>query len=249
MALNNNDQASIRGFLLGKLSEDEQQKIEERLLIEEDLFQELDISKGELVEEYCANELSQDEHEFFERNFLASPEGKERYAMAITLGGLSLSSRQPTLRTGLWQRLQNLFKLHPLLISSTSAIAVVLIVAVVFFFRSPGQIVTGPTLASNLINREQGSLPARVSIPANASELKLRLLIPSDVAQLPSYRAELDNKTEITTVKVVEQDSDAVWVVIPVSELPRGEYSLKLVAITKEGTEREIPGDYLFNVE
>jgi hypothetical protein len=50
-------------------------------------------------------------------------------------------------------------------------------------------------------------------------------------------------------VKVLEHDADSVWVVIPVKYLPRGEYSLKLVAITPEGGEREIPGDYLFNVE
>src|SRR5215208_1140716 len=88
MALNNNDQTQIRQFLLGKLSEDDQQKIEERLMVENDLFEELEISKGELVEEYCANELTREEHHWFERHFLASPEGKERYALAVALGHL-----------------------------------------------------------------------------------------------------------------------------------------------------------------
>ena len=80
MALNHNDQTRIRQFLLGRLSETEQQKLEERLMIEDDLFQELEISKSELVEEYCANELNHEDNQWFERNFLASPEGKERYA-------------------------------------------------------------------------------------------------------------------------------------------------------------------------
>ena len=71
MALNN-DQITIREYLLGKLSEDEQQKIEERLMTENDLFQEFEISKGELVEEYLANELSGEEHEWFEGHFLSA---------------------------------------------------------------------------------------------------------------------------------------------------------------------------------
>ena len=124
----------------------------------------------------------------------------------------------------------------------------VVIVAAIFLSRPTGQTVVGPTLASNIINREQGSLPARIKIPSNASELKFRLLLPRDASPGAKYRAELDNKTEVKRVNVVEQDREGVWVVIPVTQLPRGEYSLKLVAIT-DGTEREIPGDYLFNVE
>jgi len=115
--------------------------------------------------------------------------------------------------------------------------------------RPGGQTVTGPTLASNIIDRAEGALPAKVTIPANASELKLRLLVPRDTSPDANYRAELDNKTEITSVKVLEHDREGVWVIIPVSQLPRGEYSLKLIAITPAGAEHEIPGDYLFNIQ
>src|ERR1041385_6157189 len=95
MALNNDDQRRVRKFLLGKRSEDEQQKIEERMMVEDALFAELEISKGELVEEYCANELSREEQQWFEQNFLASPEGKERYDLAVALGQLTVSAPQP----------------------------------------------------------------------------------------------------------------------------------------------------------
>jgi hypothetical protein len=247
MALNNNDQTRVREFLLGKLSEAEQQKIEERLMVEDDLFEELEISKSELVEEYRANELTGEEHQWFERNFLASPEGKERFALAVALDHLERSSSPR--RLNFLQRLLEFLKQHPALIAAASAAVVVLIVAPIFLFRPAGQTVVGPTLASNMINREQGSLPVKITIPANASELKFRLLLPRDASPNAGYRAELDNKTEIKQVKVVEQDVEAVWVVIAVNQLPRGEYSLKLVAISPEGTEHEIPGDYLFNVE
>jgi len=248
MALNENDQKRIREFLLGKLSEDEQQKIEERLILEDDLFQELEISKGELVEEYCANELSSEENRWFENNFLASPEGKQRYALAVALGQLQRDTSEAPRHLTFFERLKDFFKQHPSVIAIASAAAVVVIAAAIFLSRPTGQTVVGPTLASNITNREQGSLPAKVKIPSNASELKFRLLLPRDASPSAKYRAELDNRTEVKPVTVVEQDREGVWVVIPVTQLPRGEYLLKLVAIT-DGTEREIPGGYLFNVE
>jgi hypothetical protein len=248
MALNNNDQIRIREFLLGRLSEDEQQNLEERLMIEDDLFQELEISKSELVEEYCANELSREENQWFERNFLASPEGKQRYSLAVTLSHLQRSPSSPR-RITFFERLQNLFRQHSWSIASASAAAGVVIVAAIFLSRPALQTVVGPTLASNIINREQGNLPTKVTIPSNAGEVRFRLLLPEDASPSANYRAELDNKTEINSVRVAEHDLEGVWVVIPATQLPPGEYSLKLLTIAPEGTEREIPGDYLFNVE
>lgn len=248
MALNNNDQSRIREFLLGKLSEEEQQKIEERLIVEEDLFNEFEISKGELVEEYCANELTEEEQQWFERHFLASTEGKETYALAEAIGRLQRAAFKPARRVTFADQFKDLFKQHPLIISLGTAGAVVVIVGAIFLFRPAGQTMVGPTLASNIINREQGSLPTKVTIPSNASQLKLRLLLAADASASTKYRAELDNKSKVEPVEVVERDREGVWVVIPTSHLPRGEYSLKVVAIT-DGMEREIPGDYLFNVE
>ena len=72
MALNNHDEARIRDYLLGHLSDEEQEKIEERLMTEDDLFEELEISKGELIEEYRAGELSRNDHEWFAEHYLAS---------------------------------------------------------------------------------------------------------------------------------------------------------------------------------
>ena len=71
MALSDHDQTRIREYLLGNLTEEEQQKIEERLMVEDDLFEELEISKGELIEEYRSGELPRREHSWFEQNYLA----------------------------------------------------------------------------------------------------------------------------------------------------------------------------------
>ena len=91
-------------------------------------------------------------------------------------------------------------------------------------------------------------MPTKVTIPSDAKEIRLSLLLPSDEKN-SSYRAELDNQTEVTPAKVVEYNRNTVSVVIPVSQLPRGQYSLKLVAVAPDGKEREIPGDFRFDVQ
>src|SRR5215211_7388739 len=85
MALNDQDQAKIREYLLGNLSEADQEKIEERLIVEDELFEELEISKGELIEEYRSGELSQQDRHWFEHHFLASPDGRQRQAFAVAI--------------------------------------------------------------------------------------------------------------------------------------------------------------------
>ena len=85
MALNNQDQAQIRQYLLGKLSEAEQEKIEERLMVEDELLDEFEASKDELVEEYCAGDLEHAERDWFESHYLASAEGRQRQAFALTM--------------------------------------------------------------------------------------------------------------------------------------------------------------------
>ena len=103
MALNAHDESRIREYLLGHLSHQEQVHLEERLIVDDELIEELEISKGELIEEYCAGELTEKERQWFESNYLASLEGRERYSMAVALS--YLSSRTPRPRPSWFKRL------------------------------------------------------------------------------------------------------------------------------------------------
>src|SRR5687767_1291142 len=57
-------------------------------MVEDDLFEELEISKGELVEEYRAGELSHKDRSWFEQHFLATPEGRQSQIFAAAFGCL-----------------------------------------------------------------------------------------------------------------------------------------------------------------
>lgn len=247
MALNNNDQTRIREYLLGKLNDADQEKLEERLMVEDDLFQEFEISKSELIEEYRAAELSPAENSWFETHFLSCTEGKEKLALAQALDHLQAAKTEPPVRLSLLDRLKNFLKVQPMVLATTAGALAILIIAIVVLVPR-GETVNGPTLAMSFINRESGPLPEQVVVPANASAMKFRLRLPANLTPAPRYRAQLDNRTDVTKLSVSEQEQDTVSVVVPVKLIPPGQYALRLIAIAADGTEREIPGDYLFIV-
>jgi CHAT domain-containing protein/tetratricopeptide (TPR) repeat protein len=61
--------------------------VELRLLTEADYVEELDITADELVNQYLAGSLSEDEAHSFEQNFLATPERRQKLRFARTLQG------------------------------------------------------------------------------------------------------------------------------------------------------------------
>src|SRR5690242_1329838 len=75
----------IRAYLLGTLSDEDQEQIEKRFLVDQELFEEAAIVEEELIEEYLNDTLS--EKEDFARSFLATPRRcqKVRTAQAIEM--------------------------------------------------------------------------------------------------------------------------------------------------------------------
>ena len=253
MALSNHDQARIREYLLGHLSDEEQQRIEERLMTEDDLFEELEISKGELIEEYCAGELNQNEHDWFEGHYLASAEGKQRYTFALALNCFKPPLPEPR-RRSLFERLVSFFKTQPWVIATVAAAAFVIAIAVGWqqFSHTALQRSFAINLTNSALSRSAGDedpLPAKVTLPPDTSELTASLTLPKMFAAGTRFRALLDNRSEKKPVNVAEHKDNVVKVVIPATEIPHGEYALELTAIMVDGREEAIRGDYRFDVE
>jgi hypothetical protein len=73
----------IRKYLLGLLTEDEQERVEERLLVERDFFEQVNIVEDELIDEYLDDSLS--EKERFVTYFLAAPQQRQKLKRAQAL--------------------------------------------------------------------------------------------------------------------------------------------------------------------
>jgi hypothetical protein len=79
------DEILIRHYLLGELSQGEQEQLEQRLMTEGDCFHLAAVLEAELVDQYLYGHLSTDEQEKFARRFLTTPEGTEHLQLAANL--------------------------------------------------------------------------------------------------------------------------------------------------------------------
>jgi hypothetical protein len=259
MALNNHEQAQIREYLLGKLTDAEQEKIEERLMLDDELFDEFEVSKDELVEEYCAGELGHDERKFFEEHFLASAEGRQRRMFAVAMDCLhqpvpiEQPNRGPELqverRITLFERLAALIKAQPW---ATAAVTAVIVLAVViagmrFSSRGGGQTFNATLTTSALRRGGEGPLPDKLHLPPNTNQVRLRLQLPKPAAPGTRYKAEVDDRVKTKPVDIVDSDPQSVTVTIPTQLIPHGEYSIQLTVSPPDGSTQEL--SYLFNVD
>ena len=67
-----------RRYLLGDLSEAEQQLLEDKIMCERVLFRELLVVEDELIDEYVCKKLSDSERITFEKKFLHNNEERQR---------------------------------------------------------------------------------------------------------------------------------------------------------------------------
>lgn len=251
MALSNHDQAKIRDYLLGNLGDEEQQQLEERLMTEDALFEELEIAKGELIEEYRGGELTPKEHRWFELNYLASPEGKHSYSFIAALECLERPAPAPQ-PVSLRERFLSFIKTPGWALPTAATAVLAVVIAMVLIGRMTPQTSFAVTLTNSALSRGTGddnSLPVKITLPANAGEVKASLPLPKTFPPQTSFRALLDNRTEKTPVKVDAHTDKIVTVVIPAKQLPHGEYALELTAILVDGKEEAIPGDYRFVID
>jgi len=81
------DRTRLRHYLLGELTEEEQlAPIEERLLVDDDFFEEFQLVKDDLIDEYVKDELTAEERQHFDQHFLTTSERREhvRHAHSLT---------------------------------------------------------------------------------------------------------------------------------------------------------------------
>jgi hypothetical protein len=249
MALSDHDQSNIREYLLGKLSDEEQQTIDERLMLDDELFQELEISKGELIEEYSAGELDQKENQWFESHYLASTEGSERRLFAVALDNLEHRQRAPK-PVGLFNQIGAFFTQRPRLIGLATAGVIVAVAIGVWVSSTTPRNSLAVTLTNSAIKRSAAeSQYPKITLKRDVGELKLSLALPESAKNAAKYRVELDDRYQVKSLTPTGYDGNSVLVIIPAPQVPDGLYALTLYAIQSDGNEQAVAGQYFFEVE
>jgi anti-sigma factor RsiW len=266
----------IRGYLLGELSPEDGAQVEERLLLEDDVYQELLIVEDELIDEYLARNLSDSEKESFERHFLSTPERREKVRFGhhmkkyVSRAG-PLSAEATTLKPPFSDKLEvanppqkkpPLFSFLPWgnpIVSYSFAAAVVLIVAVASILLVRNLTQTPRSGAGNILAVELVSGLTRgddeiksISIPRDTDTVRLELRIAS-ATQYASYRAVLHTRQGLERFAAgdlkatIDGQREVVPFQLAATLLSPGDYSVKLSGLNQTGKYDDL-GRYSFRV-
>ena len=247
------DHEITRRYLLGQLTDDEEQKLEERLLVEDDFLQEVELTKDELAQEYAGGELTTKERQWLQKNFLASPEGKQKHEFAKTFDNYVKNHRaQHQKSTSLIERLRNLLSQPKFRTAASTAIVLVIAIGV---YRQIQRVPTPQSIASLTVTSSQGTrstgpVSGLQSVKLREDALKLTLMLPQAVSPGSAFRVEVLSDDNVTrTFEASAQDTQSISVQIPAAQLPRGQYVVTVFAINGNRNEPRVPGYYYFKVE
>src|ERR1043165_9219684 len=82
------DRHTLKQYLLGELSPETQlEAVEERVFTDDDVFDELQLVKEDLIDQYVRDEFTAEERRNFERNFLTTEERRADVRRAQALAG------------------------------------------------------------------------------------------------------------------------------------------------------------------
>jgi len=250
MPLLNHDPETVRKYLLGELTDDQQQNFEQRLLSEDELTQELEVITEELVDEYLAKQLPPGESEWFEQHYLASPEGKRSQSFAATFHRYVSNNPTESKKISWAERLAAFWNRQAMPAQALAAMAVVVIVVGIFWLvRTPSpQSFATLTLPNNPITRSGGGELPRIRLKEDA--LRIDLLLEAPATSGIRYRVELKDGTgQGRTLEPAKQDARSVSVEIPGSWLPKGHYAINLWSVSSNNTAQRVPGSYQFIIE
>lgn len=250
MALLNHDPETVRKYLLGELTDDQQQNFEQRLLSEAELTQELEVITDDLVDEYLAKQLTPKESEWFEQHFLASPEGKRSQRFATTFHRY-ISKNPGKAKKRSWIEWLSAFWNQQSVPVKAVALAMVVVVVGIFWFArtpSPRNFAT-LTLTNSQITRSTGVELARIRVKEEDA-IRINLMLEKPGPPGVRYRAELiDGSGQLRTLEPISQDARSVSLEIPTASLVPGQYAINLSKIAADNTAERIPGNYQFIIE
>ena len=251
----------IKSYLLGNLDDSRRIQLEERLLNDGELFEELLISEDELVDQYVAGRLTDDEKRRFESHFLVTADRHRKFQFGRTLNKYlelnDVSDATVTADAGRSWMFQNRPALwpirRPLVAFSLVAIICLGIVAVYWTITRRDAASSSPPHVVALVpgaTRSEGASIQRVQIPSHTETVEIRL--PVSHIKYEKYAAELRSGsgkvTEVPSSTTYEdQGQKLVVFLVEADQLPSDDYQLKLIGINSAG-EPEFIDSYPFRV-
>jgi hypothetical protein len=253
-----NLQNEVRRYLLGQLEEEDQERLELRLLTDPSFGEEFDTIVDEVTDQYVNNEFTDEERERIEKYFLTTPERQQKLEFATELlshadverGERAERSRRVVERApSLFEQFLAFWRQRSFAHMALSAAAVVIVAGLVFYvvsFRDSRYM----ALTLPLSNAERGASTAPASVHLAGAGLEVNLPIPEQAKDAKDFRVKLLDENRVERDLTIDSRKDqTITVKIPAALLRRGSYVIKLLKVKTDGTEEPVRGSYFFNIE
>jgi hypothetical protein len=252
----------IIAYLLGELPEDESEQFEDECLAQEEWPAQVSLSEEDLIDAYLRGELTPERRQRFEQNYLVTQARQKRVAMAAALlrqvdeyqaaSEAAVAARPAGLTWA--ERLRTLWNNQGWVLRAAASLGAVAILAGILWlalFRGAAPKSYAPLILNpGAQNRAEGVQAATVKLPLKADGLRITLILPERLPPAVRYRVELENEDgETQPVEIAGQDARSVSVVIPASQIERGQHALNLFMTGANGTEQPVSPTYFFTVE
>ena len=253
----------ITAYLLEELPEEELEQFEDECFAQESWLSQLSVVEEDLIDAYLRDELTPEQRQRFERNYLTTEARRERVVLAAALlrhvDETNAAAPAPIVVSPVkvsWvERFRAFWSgMTPVLrAASVLVLGAILAGALWLSLNRTSSPRTFAPLTLNITvnsNRAEGAQASKVKLPLNADALRISLKLPDRLPSAARYRVELLNEDGAKRpLEIAGQDAQAVEVVIPASQLARGQYALSLFTISADGTEHGVEGSYFFTVE
>ena len=255
----NEDKNEVRRYLLGQLGEGEEERLELRLLTDPSFGEEFDTIVDEIADQYAGDELKGEERERVEQHFLKSAERRQKVQFARELMQHAAAERDVrrvavTPKPGFLESVRAFWRTQSISLRTAMALATIVIVLGLafvmrsFFFPSSG---TDALVALNITtsDRASGSEVQQVKLQPGTRRLRIELRLPDQTPQAQNYRVELlDDQQRSRNLSIEERTAQSLIVAIPANEIAPGSYIIRLYAVSPDGAEQRIRGNYFFSV-
>lgn len=251
----------LRLYLLGHLREEDEERVELRLLTDPVFAEDFDTIVDEITDQYVGKELPGEERKRVERYFLQSAERQQKVRFAgellrratVERGRTGVNVPAPP-GVGWWERASEFWNRQTLSLRFASIFATLVILVGVAMLVLPTRNTTSPSYASIALkisssDRSAGSEIPTIKRQAADAGIRFDLSIPDGAPKANSYRVNLTGEQGTRDLQVTEQNDQTIVVIVPTVDMPPGSYAIKLFAVNADATEQPIPGSYLFNIE
>ena len=233
-------------YLLGQLRDEDEERLELRLLTDPAFGEDFDTVVDEITDKYVGDEFQGEERKRVEQYFLRSAERQNKVRFACELLRQAAVPAEP----GWWERASLVWNRQALSLRFATIFATLVIMVGVAMLLIPPRNPTSPAYASIVLKISTAERSAAPEVPTvkpqpGAAGIRIELTLPDQVPPAKSYRVNLTGEQGSRDVPVAEQNARSVVVIVPTGEIPPGSYAIILFRMTDD----RVPGSYFFNVE